>query len=132
LALGLRYLLDTGLLIRHLRGQKSAVQLLRSLGKANRLCIATVTRLEVQAGAHPSEQKITSKLLSRFVNLELNTQVADRAGSIIAHHKRENMPLLIPDPIIAATALVHNTTLVTFNKKDFENVVGLSLHPLSS
>jgi predicted nucleic acid-binding protein len=44
------YLLDTGLLIRHLRGQKSAVRQLRGLGRVGRLAIATVTRLEIRAG----------------------------------------------------------------------------------
>ena len=128
----MRLLLDTGLLIRHLRGQKSTVQLLRGLAKANRLCIATVTRLEVRAGAHPDEQVVTQKLLSRFVNLELDTLVADRAGDLVAQGKRSDKPILVPDAIIAATALVHNLTLVTFNVQDFEQVANLSLHPLSS
>jgi tRNA(fMet)-specific endonuclease VapC len=128
----LRYLLDTGLLIRHLRGQKSAVQLLRGLGKANRLCISTITRLEVQAGAHESERQITNKLLSRFVNLDLDIRTADKAGELIANSKGLNTPILVPDAIIAATALIHNMTLVTYNLKDFECVSNLSLHPLSS
>lgn len=128
----MRYLLDTGLLIRHLRGHKDTVQLLRSLSKSNRLCISTVTRLEIKAGAHPDEQAMTQNLLSRFVNLELDTDVADKAGEIIWQAKQKNQPILIPDAIIAATALVHNITLVTFNAKDFQHVPSLSLHPLSS
>ena len=128
----MRYLLDTGLLIRHLRGQKSAVQLLRGLGKTNRLCIATVTRLEVRAGAHESEQAVTQRLLSRFVNLDLDSSVADKAGEIIAQGKKVNRPVLVPDAVIAATALVHDITLVTFNVSGFEGVANLSLHPLSS
>lgn len=128
----MRYLLDTGLVIRHLRGQKSTVQLLRSLSKANRLCISTVTSLEVRAGAHIAEQSNTQKLLSRFVNLDLDIAVADKAGEIIFQGRQANKPILVPDAIIAATALVHNMTLVTFNAQDFENVTNLSLHPLSS
>ena len=128
----MRYLLDTGLLIRHLRGQKSTVQLLRALGKANRLCVSTVTRLEVKAGAHPNEQASTKKLLSRFVSFDVDVAVADKAGEIILHGKESNKPILVPDAIIAATALIHNITLVTFNARDFEGVTNLSLHPLSS
>ena len=128
----MRYLLDTGLLIRHLRGQKSALQLLRGLGKTNRLCISTVTRLEVRAGAHVTELADTQKLLSRFVNLDLTAAIADRAGEIISRGKQATQPVLVPDAIIAATAIVHNVTLVTFNAKDFEGITHLSLHPLSS
>ncbi|QLQ08017.1 MAG: hypothetical protein HZY76_19820 [Anaerolineae bacterium] len=47
------YLLDTGLVLRHLRGQRRTVQLLRGLGKESRLAIASVTRLEVHAGMQP-------------------------------------------------------------------------------
>ena len=108
------------------------MQLLRGLGKTNRLCISAVTRLEVRAGAHADEQASTQKLLSRFVNFDLDAAVADKAGEIIAQGRQANKPILVPDAIIAATALVHNITLVTFNAADFENVANLSLHPLSS
>ncbi len=128
----LRYLVDTGLLIRYLRGQKTAVQLLRELGKTNRLCIATITRLEVQAGTHSDEQYVTQKLLSRFVNIELDKRVADKAGELVYQGRQAGAGIAVPDAIIAATALIHNITLVTFNAQDFEAVVGLSLHPLSS
>ena len=128
----MRYLLDTGLLIRHLHGQKTTVQLLRDLGKTNRLCISAVTRLEVRAGAHPSEQASTQKLLSRFINLDLDAATADRAGELVFYGKENNKPILVPDAIIAATALVHNLTLVTFNARDFEAVAHLRLHPHSS
>ena len=86
----------------------------------------------MRVGARPDEQAVTQRLLSRFVNLELDASVADRAGDLIAQGKRSDKPILVPDAIIAATALVHNITLVTFNVQDFEHVANLSLHPLSS
>ena len=39
-----RYLLDTGLVLRHLRGQRRVVTFLRDLSKLERLSIATVAR----------------------------------------------------------------------------------------
>lgn len=128
----MRYLLDTGLLIRHLRGEKSTVQLVRSLGKANRLCISSMTRLEVRAGMYMDEQAATDKLLSRFTNLDLDAAVADKAGEVVFRSRRANKLIAMPDAVIAATALVHNITLVTFNISDFRDIVNLSLHPLSS
>ena len=128
----MRYLLDTGVLIRHFRGDKTAVQLVRGLGKSNRLCISSMTRLEVRAGMYASEQAVTYKLLSCFTNLDLDAAVADRAGEVVFQSRRSNKLIAVPDAIIAATALVHNITLVTFNAADFKNVPNLSLHPLSS
>lgn len=66
------------------------------------------------------------------MNFDLDAVFADKAGEVILQAKQANRLVLIPDAIIAATALVHNMTLITFNVSDFEHVAHLSLHPLSS
>lgn len=126
-----RYLLDTGLVIRHLRGQKNIVQLLRNLGKRQRLGIAAVTRLEIHAGMHPDEVYQTQKLLSRFVTYDLDSSIADRAGDYIREYRAKHTSLAIPDAIIAATAITYQLTLVTLNVKDFP-MSSLSILPLPS
>ncbi len=88
------YLVGTGLLIRHLRGQKSTVKLLRGLSKNSRLDISIMTRCEIQAGAHPREHYITQKLLSRFVNFELDKRVADKVGKLVYKSGQANNPIL--------------------------------------
>ena len=103
-----------------MRGHNPSVQLLRSLSKDNRLCISTITRLEVQAGAHVSERYATQKLLSRFLNFDVTIAVADKAGEIVYQRKQMNKPVLVPDAVIAATAIVNGITLVTLNLQDFE------------
>jgi len=125
-----KYLLDTGLVIRHLRGQRPFVRLLRGLGKDGRLCIATVTRLELYAGMLPDERYATQKLLSRFVNLDLDRRIADRAGEYAYFSRAAGKKILIPDAIIASTATTHKLTLVTLNIADFSGIPGLSLYPL--
>ncbi len=127
-----RYLLDTGIIIRHLRGQKRIVKLVRSLSRSDRLAIATVTRLEIYAGMREEEAYITQKLLSRFVNFSLEPAIADRAGKLIAQQSASNNSLTIPDAIIAATAVRHQQTLVTLNTRDFENLPSIRLYPIDS
>jgi tRNA(fMet)-specific endonuclease VapC len=126
-----RYLLDSGLIIRHLRGQRQTVQLLRGLGKMGRLSISAITQLEVHAGMAAEEQYATQKLLSRFVTYDLGGEIADRAGDLIAEKRGQSITLCVPDAIIAATAIVHNLTLVTLNKAHFEAIADLSLYPLA-
>ncbi len=124
-----RYILDTGIVIRHLRGRKEIVQLLRTLGRRERFSIASVTRLEIHAGMHPDEAFQTQKLLSRFVTYDLDRTIADRAGDYIREYHTRGIDLSVPDAIIAATAVTHQLTLITLNKKDFP-MPGLSLFPL--
>ncbi len=124
------YLLDTGLVLRHLRGQRRAVQLLRRLGKEGRLAIASVTRLEVHAGMQAEERYTTQKLLARLATFDLDRDIADRAGDLIAASKRAGRPLSVPDAIIAATAIGHRLTLATLNPGDFQSTAGLSLFAL--
>lgn len=124
------YLLDTGLVLRHLRGQRRTVQLLRGLGKESRLAIASVTRLEVHAGMQPEERGATQKLLARLVTIDLDRETADRAGDMIADGRRAGQTLSVPDAIIAATAVGQQLTLVTLNQRDFRRIPGLSLYQL--
>jgi len=126
-----RYLLDSGVLIRHLRGRSEAVRLLRGLGKRERLAIATVTRLEIHAGMLPEEKYQTQKLLSRFVTYDLDADIADRAGDYIREYRAGGTTLSVPDAIIAATSIKHRLTLVTFNPKHFP-MPSLSLFPLET
>ena len=124
-----RYLLDTGVLIRHLRGRRDAIRLMRSLGKSERLAVATVTRLEVHAGMLPKEEYKTQKLLSRLITYDLDADIADRAGDYIRGCRAEGITLSVPDAIIGATSIKHRVTLVTFNPRHFP-IHGISLFSL--
>lgn len=124
------YLLDSGLVIRHLRGQRRYVQFIRGMGKLGHLSVSAVTRLELHAGMAPDERYTTQKLLSRFLTVSLDRDVADRAGDLIRENRAKGITLAVPDAIIAATALAHNLTLVTLNTDHFTGLSGLSLAPL--
>lgn len=126
-----KYLLDTGIVIRHLRGPKTIVQLLRGLGQASRLGVSAITRLEIHAGMHPDERYITQKLLSRFLTYNVEKDVADRAGDYVYQARGRGVGLSVPDAVIAATVVQHNLTLVTLNQADFAAISGISLYPIS-
>jgi len=124
------YLLDSGLVIRHLRGERQTVRLLRGLGKLGRLAISAVTRLEVRAGMMSGEEYATQKLLSRFTVYDVDRDTADRAGDLVRIGRGKGNPLSVPDAIIAATAISQNLTLVTLNQAHFVGVSGLRLELL--
>jgi len=124
-----RYLLDTGLLIRYIRGEQDTVRLLRGLTKRERGAISVVTRIEVRAGMREHERYRTQEFLSRVRTCDVTKEIADRTGDWLREYRQRGQTLALPDAIIAATALQHQLTLITLNPIDFP-FRSLSLYPL--
>jgi len=113
------YLLDTNVLILHLRERYNVATLLTQWGPIRELYISVVTRTEILAGMRPHEEERTMVLLDSLINLHVDEAIADRAGRLIYRYARQGIQLSFPDALIAATALQHDLTLVTTNVKHF-------------
>jgi len=126
------YLLDTNVLIFHLRGERGVPTLLNRWSQSHELYISVATRVEILAGMRPHEEKVTMHLLHSLTTISINPSIADQAGQMIYQHARQGFQVSFPDALIAATALEHNLTLVTTNTKHFqmlgERVTALSEH----
>ena len=123
------YLLDTGVLIRCLRGYTETVRLLDDLRASGELHISAVTYLEIIAGMQPREEDITYDILSGCTSHPLDDAIAEQAGRLIARYRTQGMALGVPDAAIAATAILYGLTLVTYNTRDFP-MRELRLYPL--
>ncbi len=110
-----RWLIDTDVFIDHLRGARQ----LRP-GKQP-IAYSVITRCELYAGTRVDE-KVVSLLLGAFREILVDRVVAERAGRL-----RRTVKIRTPDALIAATALEHGCTLVTRNKRDFQDVKGLRI-----
>jgi predicted nucleic acid-binding protein len=123
------YLLDTGIIVRCLRGDEQAMMLWEALNASADVHISSVTYLEVIAGMQPWEEDITYDMLMSCACHPLDETVGDRAGRLIARHRAQGVALGVPDAAIAATALIEGLTLVTFNRKHFP-MPELALYPI--
>ncbi len=126
----MKYLLDTNIIIDHLRERKILNEslFLYSVG------ISIITLAELIYGAYKSGspqkslQKLENSLKSlklEIINLDLKA-VSEFAG-IKASLETKGKRLEDFDLLIAATAKVNGFTLVTGNKKHFERIPGLKL-----
>lgn len=113
-------LLDTNMLIRHLRQRGSMATFLLRWGQQDNLCISVVTRAEILAGMRPQEEAITVELLDALESLPITRQIADRAGRMIFRLARSGIQLSFPDALIAATALDRQLSMVTTNVAHFK------------
>jgi len=112
-------LLDSGILIRHLRNNTGYISLTDQLAIEHSLFISVFTRFEVLRGLRKHERGRTEVLLETFISLPIDNAVADLAGELVRNWKAKNKTLSIGDVLIAATALHHELDLVTTNARHF-------------
>ena len=113
------YVLDSGILIRHLRDQRGYPELVDHLTDKADVYISAMTRLEVVRGMRNREREDTFNLIDSLETISITGELADSAGEIIRSWRGRGITLSDADAIIAATAIHHGLTLVTTNAKHF-------------
>lgn len=113
------YLLDSCVLIRHLRCHRPTTELLEALALEGDLGVATISRTEVVEGMREHERERTMRFLNSLSAYPLDAAVADLAGEIIRRCRSEGVMIDRPDAIIGATAIQHHLVLVTYNARHF-------------
>lgn len=94
---------DTSVLIDHLRGNEHAgAALQRALDE--RLVASVLTKVEVLAGMRPAEEWRTRRLLDMLEWIEVDADLADRAGMLANRYLRTHPGVDPVDYVIAATA----------------------------
>jgi predicted nucleic acid-binding protein len=110
-----RTLLDTDVLIDHLRGHRR----LNLIDPT--LAISVVTRCELFAGRDVDEADLR-RTLGLLEEIMLSQEITESGGRI-----RRATDIPVPDALIAATALEHGMTVMTRNRRHFERVPGLTV-----
>jgi predicted nucleic acid-binding protein len=113
------YLLDSGILIRHLRDQRGYPELVDRLTDEAIVFISTYTRLEIIRGMRTHERQKTYELLDMLETIPVTAGVADLAGEFIRTWRERGATLGDADALIAASALDRGLTLVTTYARHF-------------
>ena len=97
--------------------------------------ICDITFLEILTGCFTVEKReYTLNWLEVYGLLKYNEKISDKSIQLMKRYciQRSGQPALrLADCLIAAFAIHYNMELLTFNKKDFEFIQGISIHPLS-
>jgi predicted nucleic acid-binding protein len=136
-----KYLLDTCLISELVKKSPNA-RVLGWLDKQDedQLYLSALTIGELQKGiskladVRKKEELqiwLSSDLVSRFERriLNIDTEVAVRWGELIGEAERRGKRLPVIDSLIAATAVLHNLTVVTRNTGDLEKFAVRVLNP---
>jgi predicted nucleic acid-binding protein len=109
---GLRFLIDSVILIDHFNGREEATRCLARIG--HEAALSVITRAEVLTGFAPADTAAALGLLDRFPTLGIDRPVADLAARL-----RREQRWKMPDAFQAALARYHSLELVTRNTRDF-------------
>jgi len=122
------YLLDTNILIDHLRGISYIAEFLyKAVDNDIELCICDIVVSELVAGMRKSEKDATFALMESFHYIPTTYQVACTAGEIKQKLLQKGQAATLADAMIAAIALEHSATLITNNQKHFKQIPKLRM-----
>lgn len=121
------YLLDTDVLIRCLRGVAETLTFAQQLTEQGDLHTSVWSHLEIWLLTQPNDQKQTQDFLMPFIAHPINDDIARRAAELLKLRGETEAPLTYAEAVVAATALHHGLTLVTYNAKNLESITPLRL-----
>jgi predicted nucleic acid-binding protein len=126
-------LVDTDILIDAAMDVSEAVDCLDNLEDTSVLAVSVITQMELIVGCrNKGELRKMEQFLARFQILPLNEQVSRIAVELLQKFRLSH-GLLIPDALIAATALDLDVDFVSKNQRDYRFVDNLKLlaYPLT-
>jgi predicted nucleic acid-binding protein len=119
-------LVDTSILIDHLRGHQGASDLIERERSAGALHASEITRLEVLAGMRTAEHDQTQSLLAVLHWHSVDAAVAEKAGELGRAWLPSHRSMDAADLAIAATAILIDARLLTLNVRHFPMFSDLS------
>ena len=118
--------IDSNIVIAYLAGEESVAEQLSIWKEEGRpLFLSTIAEAEVLGFPDftDEEREHTARFMAeQFVSMACDRAIAYHAGVL-----RGTINIKLPDALIAATALITGTPLVTRNVKDFKSVYGLEI-----
>lgn len=122
-----RILIDTSILIEHLRrGNKERSVFYRAVQRFD-CCISTIAEFEFRVGSTPANRDFVTDLLSLTPILPFDSACVQVAAETYRSLRATNRLIPLPDLFIAATAIAHRMPLLTLNLSHFERVDQLVL-----
>lgn len=125
----IKYLIDSDILIDFLNDKTEAIKLLIRFEESE-MAISAITFAEVLEGLVGDRKKYLNvrKGLNRLSLLAVDAHIAEEFANVRAKLRKKGELIENMDIFIAATAMIHDLTLVTKNKKDFERIKDLKIH----
>lgn len=122
-------IVDSDILIDAAQKIEAAIDCLARIENQSVLAVSVITQMELIVGCrNKAELRHTEHFLQRFRVIKLSETTCDTALELVREYRLSH-GLLIPDALIAATAIVLNEPFVTKNQRDYRFIQRLHLLP---
>lgn len=122
-------IIDTDILIDLSRKNDKATGYLNDLEINHQLAISVMTQMELLVGCRNKQESVLlGKFLKHFQIINLSEAISMIAVDLLSQYRLSH-GLLIPDALIASTALYLNINLATKNQRDYRFIENLKLLP---
>jgi predicted nucleic acid-binding protein len=117
---------DTNIFIHWFNNDKQTIEKLEKIG-LDRIAVSVVTVMELIEGVDNKEQlQQLKKKIKHYAIVDFSNEVSSLALQLVENYKL-SQNIKIPDAIIAATKVVNNIPLFTYNTKDFNYIPKIEL-----
>jgi predicted nucleic acid-binding protein len=114
------YLLDTTVIIDHLRGIEKVSRFLEQIGlNGDTAGCCCINIAEVYSGMLEKEKEKTDIFINSLFFYEITRNISKTAGRLRQKHAKKGITLSTADAIIGAAALIYDLTLATKNIKHY-------------
>ncbi|PJJ84224.1 type II toxin-antitoxin system VapC family toxin [Mucilaginibacter auburnensis] len=119
-------LCDTNILIHAFNGRQNTIDKLHEIG-LHQVTLSVITVMELYQGmSNKAELAQMKRKIKYYDVIEIDTEISKLATTLIENFKLSH-GLQIPDAIIAATAVIYQIPLFTYNIKDFNFIPDIRL-----
>ena len=122
-----RLLVDTDILIDVANDISTAINRLQSEARTLSLAVSVVTQMELIVGCrNKTELQHLKKFLQDYELIAIDEFISQKSVELIMNYRLSH-GLLIPDALIAATAITLDISLLSKNQKDYRFIPELNL-----
>lgn len=115
------FLLDSNVIINFLLNKPSTVKLINEfLYSGDNLVTSTICIAEVQLGVRENEKEKTDLFADSLEVFDITVEIGRIGAFYVREYKKKGVTLNLIDCLVAATCLLNNLILVTYNKRHFE------------
>jgi len=115
------FLLDSNVIINFLLNKPSTVKLINEfLYSGDSLVTSAICIAEVQLGVWENEKEKTDMFADSLEVFDITVEIGRIGAFYVREYKKNGVTLNLIDCLVAATCVLNNLILVTYNKRHFE------------